>query len=591
MDRLYDLFVRAPHLGSLIDPRHEKGDLFQAGFAELQPLLAKALARKLGDADVAAIGVAAQGITRAADILAGRYSLVITNVPYLGRGKQAELLQELGNEEYFESKADLGLMFLERCLELATESGTAALVVPQTLLFLNSFKELRRSLLKSRCWDVVARLGTGAFSMISGENVNVALLAISKNFPPASHRLAYLDVADAVTSFDKAKALPLAEVTAISQEKQRQGPESRITGDDSISENLLAKYAKPTEGLSTGDESRYIQKFWEQSSKPSHWEVLQSSPDKTMHYAGLSDVVRWEHGVGELSRADGARVQGNHAWGKPGILIARVGTFRFSIYSGDYFDKNTVVLTPLKSANLAALWCYCNSDSFEAEVRRLDKKPYVTTAVFGQIPYDLVHWQAVAEEQFPNGLPEPHSDDPTQWLFKGDIPTSNVPLQVAVARLLGYRWPGQPKSSDAIDKLTDSDGILCLPGVRGKATASERLLEVLHAAYGKTWTESVMHMLLTNAGCGAGATLDDWLRNGFFEQHCELFQNRPFIWHIWDTRKDGFSALVNYHKLDQKALENLTYSYLGDWIKRKLLTQRPKGKGPRNVRRRSSIAR
>ena len=47
-----------------------------------------------------------------------------------------------------------------------------------------------------------------------------------------------------------------------------------------------------------------------------------------------------------------------------------------------------------------------------------------------------------------------------------------------------------------------------------------------------------------------------------------LFHNRPFIWHIWDGRKDGFSALVNYHKLTYKALENLTYAYLGDWIRR-----------------------
>ena len=44
--------------------------------------------------------------------------------------------------------------------------------------------------------------------------------------------------------------------------------------------------------------------------------------------------------------------------------------------------------------------------------------------------------------------------------------------------------------------------------------------------------------------------LDDWLRNDFFEEHCKLFQQRPFIWHIWDGRKrDGFHALVNYHKL------------------------------------------
>ena len=142
------------------------------------------------------------------------------------------------------------------------------------------------------------------------------------------------------------------------------------------------------------------------------------------------------------------------------------------------------------------------------------------------------------------------------------------PLHVAVARLLGYRWPEQRKRrEDAIDKLTDGDGVLCLPGVRGEEPAAERLLEVLRVAYGKNWSDSVLHKLLTDNGCKPGTTLDDWLRNKFFEQHCKLFKNRPFIWHIWDGRVDGFSALVNYHKLHHKALENLTYSYLGDWIR------------------------
>ena len=59
----------------------------------------------------------------------------------------------------------------------------------------------------------------------------------------------------------------------------------------------------------------------------------------------------------------------------------------------------------------------------------------------------------------------------------------------------------------------------------------------------------------------AGTMLDDWLRNQFFEQHCKRFHHRPFIWHIWDGRKDGFSCLVNYHKLDYKALENLVCGF------------------------------
>jgi hypothetical protein len=177
------------------------------------------------------------------------------------------------------------------------------------------------------------------------------------------------------------------------------------------------------------------------------------------------------------------------------------------------------------------------------------------------VPFSLSEWQDVSDV-----VPARQSNDPTQWLFKGDIPTSTDPLQVAVAQLLGYRWLEQPKTADAIDKLADRDGILCLPGVRGEAAAEERLLEVLRAAYSKNWSDSVLHKLLKDAGCKAGTTLDDWLRNQFFEQHCKRFHNRPFFWHIWDGRKDGFSALVNYHKLDHKTLENLTYAYLGDWI-------------------------
>ena len=60
--------------------------------------------------------------------------------------------------------------------------------------------------------------------------------------------------------------------------------------------------------------------------------------------------------------------------------------------------------------------------------------------------------------------------------------------------------------------------------------------------------------------------LEDWLRDEFFEQHSKLFHDRPFIWHLWDGRKDGFHALVNYHRLDQANLQKLTYSYLGNWI-------------------------
>lgn len=120
-----------------------------------------------------------------------------------------------------------------------------------------------------------------------------------------------------------------------------------------------------------------------------------------------------------------------------------------------------------------------------------------------------------------------------------------------------------------LNHLSDDDGIVCLPSVRGEEPAADRLLSVIEAAYGEDYAPGIVDKLLQAVGA-EGKGLDWWLANKFFEQHCKLFHHRPFIWHIWDGVKlGGFSALVNYHKFDRRSLETLIYTYLGDWIKRK----------------------
>ena len=128
------------------------------------------------------------------------------------------------------------------------------------------------------------------------------------------------------------------------------------------------------------------------------------------------------------------------------------------------------------------------------------------------------------------------------------------------------------KKSRTLFPFEDEDGIVCIPSVRSERSAQERMLQLLHTAHGEDWNDGILTKLLAESGC---ISLDDWLRNKFFDEHCKLFQHRPFIWHIWDGRKrDGFHALVNYHKLAEgdgkgrRLLESLTYSYLGDWIAR-----------------------
>jgi hypothetical protein len=252
-----------------------------------------------------------------------------------------------------------------------------------------------------------------------------------------------------------------------------------------------------------------------------------------------------------------------------------MGDLPASLYYGNIFDNNVTVIIPDKPEYLPAVWSFCEAPEFRSSVRRINQKVSITDQSMIEIPFDLAHWQKAAAEKYPHGLPKPFSSDPTQWLFNGHPKGSDQPLHVAVARLLGYQWPRQTGSSfpdcpaldqDGLEKLADKDGIVCLSATKGEAPASERLRALLVQALGKFDLSALIAS--ADPKGSKSETLEEWLRDEFFEQHCALFHSRPFIWHIWDGNKSGFSALVNYHQLTHANLEKLTYAHLGDWIRR-----------------------
>jgi hypothetical protein len=149
--------------------------------------------------------------------------------------------------------------------------------------------------------------------------------------------------------------------------------------------------------------------------------------------------------------------------------------------------------------------------------------------------------------------------------------------------LLCYQWPRQTGSSfpdcpalgaDGLEKHADDDGIVAIGSINREYAAATRLRALVKDAYGSDWHDGVTErQILANAGYG-DSTLEEWLRDSFFEEHCKLFHHRPFVWHIWDGERDGFHALVNYHRLaapngeGARLLQKLAQTYLGDWIAR-----------------------
>ncbi|MBV9374520.1 MAG: hypothetical protein JO320_05605 [Alphaproteobacteria bacterium] len=260
-----------------------------------------------------------------------------------------------------------------------------------------------------------------------------------------------------------------------------------------------------------------------------------------------------------------------------------------AFYTGAAFDRNVSPIVPHDPVHLPAIWAFCSSPEYVTAVRRTDRKLKVTNATLVKVPFDLAHWQKLATKKYPNGLPEPYSDDPTQWLFHGHprYAEAGTELHVALARLAGYRWPAE---SDADMRLSvearahiaevatlpeeDAYGLLPVVPVLGERPLAERLRTYCVAAWGELWADDSEAALIASACERAKEkppkqlTFDAWLRSHAARQRAKLFHDRPFLWWIWDGRPDGFVVVAYYHRLDHANLERLAYTVLGDWITR-----------------------
>ena len=575
LGRLHILFRHADTLGSLIDPKrtveltdptHLQRSLEEVDWEEIAPIAARALQDE-SDPATEVLGADAAGLARVASFLSGSYTLIVTNVPYLGMNRQGKLLFEFCERQFPLSKADLATVFVERSLKWA-RFGTLATVLPQNWLYLASYKKFRKQLLESNRLRVLAKLGPGAFSTISGEVVQPVLTVIDGARPSATWDSACVDVSKFGGGGNKADALKTTHFLEVKQSTFLKMPDYRIVPELPLDHPLLEEQADAYWGIGTGDGERFQRVFWEVIPDSDLWSPLHRTFTGTDYYKGLTGVIRWEKGAGPIQRESselGNRpTRGSEAWGKRGVAINQTGNLAASLYSGEIFQNGVAAVIPKKPDLLPALWAFCSSQEYRDAVRLIDPKIAVTNATLVKVPFDLERWRKVAED---TPLPAPWTNDPTQWLFDGRPEGSTAPLQVGVGRLLGYSWPKQPPTDD-LEALTDPDGIVCLPSVAGEPPAAGRLQQLLAAAFGQLWSPAKAKELLEQSG-SKKASLSEWLRDEFFKQHCALFGNRPFVWHIWDGLRDGFSALVNFHRLDRKRLEKLTYTYLGqDWVER-----------------------
>lgn len=536
------------------------------------------------DDDDAERQVAAKGFADALHLLSQRYDVVLTNTPFLGRGRMCDDLRAFIETHFYEARHDLGAALLEQCLSLTKPGGLVGCVIQQSWLFAGSYGPYRAKLLEKGQLHLVANLGEGAFRTADAAGAFPSLVIFVHAKAPDDASIHMLDVASHRTADEKTVALETATETLLPYANVRATPDYLIALTSQGKLPLLSKFASPYVGLQTSDYPRYCRFFWELPAVGGDWELMQEAPEDSERLTGFSSIFYWQGGTGDLMNSGLAYIRGQAAWGKAGVMVSRMRQLEASRYVGNFFNQTCAAIIPNDEALLPALMAYCASDEYTNAVHEVDRRICVANTALTRVPFDVERWSAEAAVKFPAGLPELYSDEPTQWVFHGHPRASTNPLQVAVMRLLGYQWPAETETTikvsesarewisrcESLSQHVDDDGIICLPPIRGERAGHERLLALLIDSWETvetgSWKASVLDSLLAAADC-QGKDIEVWLREKFFEQHARLFQYRPLIWHVWDGLKDGFSALVNCHRLDNKNLERLIHTYLGDWVR------------------------
>jgi len=588
--KISTLMQNALFSGSLIDPANDVVELFDVYASGVKN-------KKNADNEIVK---SLENATKALKLLSKKYQFVVTNVPYLTRSKFCQELRCFAEINYSESMADLATMMIDRFNSWLSSNGCFAVVSPQNWLFQPAYLQFRKMLLTRHRWLFLAKLGFGSFVTPLNAAPTLFIASNCNKHNSLSDEIFTLDVSGQKSIDEKQSYLVLENMGVYYQNKIND--DYILMSDESNDIRNLHEFVDVYQGIRTGDKPRFVQQFWE-NKVCDNWDYLQSSSN-SFFWGGMSQIVRWEKGKGQLhqyaeetrDRLHDMHESGNLSWGKRGVTINQMGGLESSLYSGEKYDGNCATLTPTNSCDFGAVWTYCSSNDYKVRIRNIDSSLKVTNATLGKAAFDELYWKKQYELLYPNGLPKPFTNDFTQWVFhghpcasviwdeqnkwtkEGTVRFDDTVLQVAVARLLGYQWPAEldkdmelaaeqrelVHQATKLNALADDDGIVCLPAVRGEKPAHIRLESMLIAAYEDDWSADTLHKLLSAVG---SKDLETWLRDKFFEQHCKLFQHRPFIWQIWDGLKDGFSVLVNYHKLDYAGLERLIYTYLGDWIR------------------------
>ena len=151
--------------------------------------------------------IAARGLADAAAILARRFTLQTTNVPFLARSKMVPALADFVSEHFRIARSDLSTVFLVSMFHRTTIGGAIALVSPQNWYLLGSYRRLRELVFATCHLHLVCDLGPAAFYNMNWWAARTALTTVSPVIEDKNREISVIDASQGREPSLKATAL------------------------------------------------------------------------------------------------------------------------------------------------------------------------------------------------------------------------------------------------------------------------------------------------------------------------------------------------------------------------------------------------
>lgn len=166
---LLDTFRDAKEYGSILRVKPQDYSDLQTQLDDLPPL------------DKALYYAKTSQLIHQADILSKKYTIAVTNPPYLANGKFDKKLKVYANNMYPESKSDLYSIFMELCLNFIQNDGYVSMINMQSWMFLTGQEKLRNFLQANSSILNMVHLGPGAFPEMSGDVLQTTMFTLRKS--------------------------------------------------------------------------------------------------------------------------------------------------------------------------------------------------------------------------------------------------------------------------------------------------------------------------------------------------------------------------------------------------------------------------